>query len=185
MKIYAVHGMMEYQTLVRIGKNNVKICFSGGSFNNGCRQPARYSTSNLIVQEAIERSAEFRKGIITFERSITLNEELLIESNTPKAESMRENNMLPTPEATEKLKMDRPKDTPTPDPEVRMEVEDLESTDTMGEEMMDKLEVINASCKDVAKQYLQEHYGENPTPLRTREDVQRCAAKHGITFNFE
>ncbi len=48
----------------------------------------------------------------------------------------------------------------------------------------DGLEVIEVSCKDVAKQYLQEHYGERPAPLRTIADVQECAAKYGITFVF-
>lgn len=45
-------------------------------------------------------------------------------------------------------------------------------------------EVVEVSCKDVAKQYLQEHYGENPAPLRTIANVQECAAKYGITFMF-
>ena len=46
------------------------------------------------------------------------------------------------------------------------------------------LETVEVSCKDVAKQYLEEHYGENPTPLRTIKDVQECAAKYGIRFDF-
>ena len=47
-----------------------------------------------------------------------------------------------------------------------------------------ELEIVEVSCKDVAKQYLQEHYGERPAPLRTRTDIQECAAKYGITFSF-
>lgn len=46
------------------------------------------------------------------------------------------------------------------------------------------LTVVEVSCKDVAKQYLQEHFDEKPAPLRTIADVQECAAKYGIKFNF-
>lgn len=76
--IYSVHGMMEYQTIVRVGKNNVKVCFTGGSISNGCAQPARYSTDNLIMQHAIESCEDFRRGRISRERTITLNEDLII-----------------------------------------------------------------------------------------------------------
>ena len=57
-----------------------------------------------------------------------------------------------------------------------------EEAEPKGEES--KLEVVEVSCKDVAKQYLQEHFNENPTPLRTIANVQECAAKYGITFSF-
>ena len=47
-----------------------------------------------------------------------------------------------------------------------------------------KADVVEVSCRDVAKQYLQEHYGENPARLRRIADIQECAAKYGITFSF-
>lgn len=176
-KIYAVHGMMEYQTIAWVGKNSIKIGFTGGSICNGCTQPARYSTSHLIVQEAIERSEDFRRGRIRLEQTIPLDEELIIERATLNSGSEPEGaqGVMPDNPAAETYGNDA-------EPE---EAEDAPADDVDTKEAAPgALEVVDASCKDVAKQYLEEHYGETPTPLRTRDDVQRCAAKHGITFNF-
>lgn len=240
--IYAVQGMMEYQTIVKVGRNSVKVGFSGGSISNGCAQPARYSTSSLIMQNAIEACEDYRRGRIRRERVITLDEDIVVERNRPasKLETMlresvgtglaeargldkkadafagaeapaQEQIMAPCDKpamATEQELMIAPCDKPgteAPAQEQIMEsgaetpATDAEETaaeavradavaedaDAVAEDAeKGSLEVLEASCKDVAKQYLQEHYGENPSRLRTRDDVQACAAKYGITFSF-
>ena len=193
-KVYAVNGMMEYQTVVKLGKNKVKVSFTGGSVSNGCAQPARYMTSDLIMQGAIEGSADYASGRIRLERSIVLKDELKIERGRGKrtiacaiekevaraAEVAKETAGAPYP-AAEELRQPIVEDTEVDEQpaEVETEVEAEEAAESNKE-----IEVVEVSCKDVAKQYLQEHYGEAPAPLRTRDDVQRCAAKYGITFNF-
>ena len=210
-KVYAVNGMMEYQTVVKLGKNKVKVSFTGGSVSNGCAQPARYMTSDLIMQGAIEGSADYASGRIRLERSIVLKDELKIERARGKrtiahtiekevaraAEVAKETAGAPYP-AAEELRQPIVEDTVVEDTEVdeqpaeveaEVETEEAAEVETEVEtgdaaESNKEIEVVEVSCKDVAKQYLQEHYGEAPAPLRTRDDVQRCAAKYGITFNF-
>lgn len=194
LKIYAVAGMMEYQTIVKVGKNSVKVNFSGGSISNGCMQPARFSTKNLIIQNAIETSDEFIKGRIKLEKAIPLNEEIKVEKPTGKvksdddlsqsAETVKENLLAkdltitplsasPTCETdSEKTPEDKPEET---DGEAETAVQESEESPA-------GLEEVEVSCKDVAKQYLQDHFDERPAPLRTWADVQACAAKHGIIF---
>lgn len=189
--IYAVYGMMEYQTFVKVGRNSIKVSFTGGSISNGCAQPARYMTSNLIMQNAIEASEDFKRGRIKRERSIVLKEELVVERNRPKVlapekpagdedSSLRSEHCTDAPGAPEE-----PEEPVVPEwlEEAIQEAEEPEEPE-VAEASEGGLEVVDASCKDVAKQYLQEHFGENPTPLRTRDDVQKCAAKYGIIFNF-
>ena len=162
-KTYAIDGMMEYQTIVRIGKSITKVNFTGGSINNGCRRPARFMTKNLVIQNAIEASNEYKRGRIRLERTITLNEEIPIEG--PRTIRYEAEIGEPSPE-------DGPADAAlSPDDKPADEEGEAEG-----------LTEVEATCKDVAKQYLQDHFGERPAPLRTWADVQACAAKHGITF---
>lgn len=171
-KTYAVQGMMEYHTTARIGRNSIKVSFTGGSISNGCAQPARYTTSNLIMQNAIEGCADFLSGRIRLERVRELDEEIRIEAPTGSAEASPE---------------ERPADAESISPEDRPADAAEEHFGNQEQEMPAEeaeLEVVEASCKDVAKQYLEEHFGENPAKLRTRDDVQRCAAGHGIRFEF-
>ncbi|MBD5219474.1 MAG: hypothetical protein HDS72_04415 [Bacteroidales bacterium] len=202
--IYAVYGMMEYQTFVKVGRNSIKVSFTGGSISNGCAQPARYMTSNLIMQNAIEASEDFKRGRIKRERSIVLKEELVVERNRPKVlapekpagdedSSLRSEHCTDAPGASGEPEVagevtpehEEPEEPVVPEwlEEAIQEAEEPEEPE-VAEASEGGLEVVEASCKDVAKQYLQEHFGENPTPLRTRDDVQKCAAKYGIIFNF-
>lgn len=194
LKIYAVAGMMEYQTIVKVGKNSVKVNFSGGSISNGCMQPARFSTKNLIIQNAIESSDEFMKGRIRLDKVIPLNEEIKVEKPTGRvksgeglsqtAETVKENLLakeiiiapLSASAICETDSENAPEDTPEKT-EGEAETEAQES-----EERPSGLEEVEVSCKDVAKQYLQDHFSERPAPLRTWDDVQACAAKYGIIF---
>ena len=51
---YGVSGMMEYQAVVKVGKKNVSINFSDGSISAMGTNPATFTTSNIIIQNAIE-----------------------------------------------------------------------------------------------------------------------------------
>lgn len=192
IKTYSVAGMMEYQTLVRIGKNSTKINFTGGSISNGCTQPARFSTKNLIIQNAIEGSDEFKRGRIRLERAIDLNEEIIVEKPDPKMHNAQSRGggerRVETPDRIGESKetgAEAPAqeqisemDEATGEPEAIAEPEaTVESEAETG-----SLTEVEVSCKDIAKQYLADHYGERPAPLRTWVDVQACAAKYGITF---
>ena len=187
--------MMEYQTIVNVGKNSITINFTGGSVNNGCKRPARYMTKNLIIQNAIEACDEYKRGRIRLERTITLNEDIPIERPKPKthnaeqpsptasasAQSFATSGSLPqhSEEANGNETHAEP-EAPTPK-QTRTRESDTDGAEEPGNDSTGLMEV-EVRCKDVAKQYLQDHFEERPAPLRTWDDVQACAAKYGIIF---
>lgn len=81
---YGVYGMMEYQTIIKIGRATLKVLFTDGSMTAIGQNPAKYTTSDFLVQRAIENSSEFKKGRIMIVNTIELDEEVRIERNPAK-----------------------------------------------------------------------------------------------------
>ena len=81
---YGVYGMMEYQTIIKIGRATLKVLFTDGSMTAIGQNPAKYTTSEFLVQRAIENSSEFKKGRIQVVDTIELDEEVRIERNPAK-----------------------------------------------------------------------------------------------------
>lgn len=81
---YGVYGLMEYQTIIKIGRATLKVSFTDGSMTAIGQNPAKYTTSDFLVQRAIENSSEFKKGRITIVNTIELDEEVRIERNPAK-----------------------------------------------------------------------------------------------------
>lgn len=81
---YGVYGMMEYQAIIKIGRATLKVMFTDGSITAMGQSPAQYTTSDFIVQHAIENSSDFKKGRIHVVSTIELDEELHIERNPAK-----------------------------------------------------------------------------------------------------
>ena len=81
---YGVYGMMEYQAIIKIGRATLKVMFTDGSITAMGQNPAQYTTSDFIVQHAIENSSDFKKGHIHVVSTIELDEELHIERNPAK-----------------------------------------------------------------------------------------------------
>lgn len=76
--------MMEYQTIIKIGRATLKVLFTDGSMTAIGQNPAKYTTSDFLVQRAIENSSEFKKGRIMIVNTIELDEEVRIERNPAK-----------------------------------------------------------------------------------------------------
>lgn len=76
--------MMEYQTIIKIGRATLKVLFTDGSMTAIGQNPAKYTTSDFLVQRAIENSSEFKKGRIQVVDTIELDEEVRIERNPAK-----------------------------------------------------------------------------------------------------
>ncbi len=205
-KTYAYHTLAEKHTTFHLGKTKVHVSFTGGQTTKNGVTPATFTTADPIVQLAIERSNDFAKGAITLLAKYPMQGEVKIGKNPTeskkeeaeeapapnpgmaKAELIREAASPTPPPIQEEAPIDIPEEKPEPDPESTTETAEEEST---GEAKTEKeeagesnLEVVEVSCSDVAKQYLQEHFGEKPAPLRRIADIQECAAKYGITFNF-
>lgn len=207
-KTYAIFHLTEKHTVFYLGKTKVHVSFTGGIVTKKGVTPATFTTDDPIVQLAIENSEDFKKGAIKLRSKYPVQGEIKVGKNPPKEQSPA-SDVIPdaVPEQTSSCEsMDETvrkevefsaetvsetgAEDVIADQEESMLKPDIPVIEETGEEKQAEgdneieLEVVDASCKDVAKQYLQEHFGESPSPLRTREDVQRCAAKYGIRFNF-
>ena len=205
-KTYGILHLAEKHTVFHLGKARVHVSFTGGQVTKNGVTPATFTTPDPIVQLAIERSKEFEEGAITLLAKYPIQGEVKIGMNPPeskkegaetapapnpgmaKAELIREDASPTPPPIQEETPIDIPEEKPEHDPEPTNEKAEGESTDEAKAEKEEdgesNLEVVEVSCSDVAKQYLQEHFGEKPTRLRRIADIQECAAKYGITFSF-
>ena len=263
-KTYAIHTLAEKHTTFYLGKTKVHVSFTGGQVTKNGVNPATFTTSDPIVQLAIERSKEFETGAVTvlakypMEGEVKIGKNSLIQGerselqyNTQAAglshqttaaglshgttaaglshqttaagfchettaagfcHSTQECNAaisdierikdvsVPMPQPIQEDKPESLESAKVEDaeyfanesieeshaaPEEPGEVKTEESMEVRTEESVEVApELVEVSCKDVAKQYLQEHFGEKPARLRTIADVQECAAKYGITFKF-
>lgn len=82
---YGVTGMMEYQAMVPVGKRYVGVLFSDGTVSAFGMNPATYTTESLLMQQSIERSSDYKRGLIKTIRSEELEEELPIIRNGAEA----------------------------------------------------------------------------------------------------
>ncbi|MDE7402695.1 MAG: hypothetical protein K2M87_04705 [Muribaculaceae bacterium] len=62
---YEVRGMTESVFLLSMGNARVRVHFRGGAISGFGNVPATFTTSSGPLQDAIERSPQFRAGIIT------------------------------------------------------------------------------------------------------------------------
>lgn len=88
---YGVYGMMEYHTIIKIGRATLKVLFTDGSMTAIGQNPAKYTTSDFLVQRAIENSSEFKKGRIMTVSTIELDEDVRIERNPAKPSTQTAN----------------------------------------------------------------------------------------------
>lgn len=88
---YGVYGMMEYQAIIKIGRATLKVMFTDGSITAIGQNPAQYTTSDFIVQHAIENSSDFKKGRIHVVNTIELDEDVRIERNPAKPSTQTAN----------------------------------------------------------------------------------------------
>ncbi len=211
-KTYAIFHLTEKHTVFFLGKTKVHVSFTGGIVTKKGVTPATFTTSDPIIQLAIEQSADFKNGVIKIKSKYATQEELKIGMNIHSTSNL-------TPEETQPYQgtaniintkgLDSPTIIPT-DKKSSAPAEQVTESEQSSEKETpvvciseacsnkkednpqaeekpipeNELEPVEATCKDVAKQYLQEHYGENPVKLRTRADIQEAAARHGIIFIF-
>lgn len=167
---YGVYGMMEYQTVIKMGKSSLKVNFSDGSINSFGQNPAKFTTKNFMIQHAIEHSYDFRRGLIQIINEHELDEEVQISHNPVAIE----------PEFG--------------DDEVKAKVEDVVSGGTDGLEGTEVSDVtegaessateVEFSTNDEAKQYLESQFGVQRSKLRTRADIEKAGMQYGVKIYF-
>lgn len=177
---YGVSGMMEYQSIIRFGKNTLKVTFTGGSMNAIGVTPATYTTSSFLIQQAIENSNEFKRGRIRIVRTIELDEEIHIERPKPATAIAERSNPAPTAKAEKAPE-------PTEDAEVaEVNAEDGATSEEQPEESAptEPLTQVEFSCNDDAKDYLEQTFGYVRSKLRNREDIINAGKSHNVEIIF-
>ena len=63
---------MEWHPVFAVGRARLQVSFTGGHLGEGCVTPARYETTDPVVQRVIENSESFRSGRIRLAATIRL-----------------------------------------------------------------------------------------------------------------
>ena len=205
--------MMEYQSIIKIGRATLKVLFTDGSITAIGQNPAKYTTSDFLVQHAIENSSEFKRGRITVVDTIELDEEVRIERNPAKPTTLHAPSPAEAkPVAATAAKVEEPQDiadeptektnavdadeaesasADTPAPEVDIEpIEDeVTSTEEDAAELSENdneegLTEVEFSTNQEAKDYLTKTFGVKSGTMKNRADIVAIGEANGVKIIF-
>lgn len=190
---YGVNGMMEYQAIIKIGRATLKVMFTDGSMTAIGQNPAKYTTSDFLVQHAIENSSDFKRGRITVVNSIELDEEVRIERNPVKASTQQAPapaEAKPVAAAAKEEETKGTVDEPSDDANAG-EAEAIAPTDTedTAEETAEETTTadgkteVEFSTNQEAKDYLANTFGVK-TPPKTRAEIVAMGETYGVKITF-
>ncbi len=196
---YGVYGMMEYQAIIKIGRATLKVLFTDGSMTAIGQNPAQYTTSDFLVQHAIENSSDFKRGRIQVVNAIELDEEVRIERNPAKADTTEAKPncaslSLSKPVAAEadtKETTDEPTEeevagdeTPTPEADIEPVGDEVSSTeeDATEEKTAEGETEVEFTTNQEAKDYLAQNFGVKS--VKTRDEIKAVGATYGVKITF-
>ena len=210
---YGVHGMMEYQSIIKIGRATLKVLFTDGSITAIGQNPAKYTTSDFLVQHAIENSSEFKRGRITVVDTIELDEEVRIERNPAKPTTLHAPSPAEAkPVAATAAKVEEPQgiadeptektdavdadevesamlDTPAPEVDIEPIKDEVPSTEEDAAELSEKdneegLTEVEFSTNQEAKDYLTKTFGVKSGTMKNRADIVAIGEANGVKIIF-
>lgn len=210
---YGVHGMMEYQSIIKIGRATLKVLFTDGSMTAIGQNPAKYTTSDFLVQHAIENSSEFKRGRITVVDTIELDEEVRIERNPAKPSTQQAPSPAEVkPVAATAAKVEEPQgiadeptektdavdadevesamlDTPAPEVDIEPIEDEVPSTEEDAAELSEKdneegLTEVEFSTNQEAKDYLTKTFGVKSGTMKNRADIVAIGEANGVKIIF-
>ena len=205
--------MMEYQSIIKIGRATLKVLFTDGSMTAIGQNPAKYTTSDFLVQHAIENSSEFKRGRITVVDTIELDEEVRIERNPAKPSTQQAPSPAEAkPVAATAAKVEEPQDIadePTEEtnavdadeaesasadtPATEVDIEPIEDEVTSTEEVAaelsendneDGLTEVEFSTNQEAKDYLTKTFGVKSGTMKNRADIVAIGEANGVKIIF-
>ena len=205
--------MMEYQSIIKIGRATLKVLFTDGSITAIGQNPAKYTTSDFLVQHAIENSSEFKRGRITVVDTIELDEEVRIERNPVKPSTQQAPSPAETkPVAATAAKVEEPQDIadePTEEtnavdadeaesasadtPATEVDIEPIEDEVTSTEEDAAELSEndneeglteVEFSTNQEAKDYLTKTFGVKSGTMKNRADIVAIGEANGVKIIF-
>lgn len=189
-KTYGIYGYIEYQAVINVGQNKIKIPFTGGTVSAFGTTPATFETDNLVAQISIEHSPEYRSGKISLLRDVELDRDIEIGNNTKPAAKGGRLAGTPAPWGLGKGIAENGIGTE------RAQGADGDGVDSTasGEAASDVTsggvapaitEEVEFSCVDDAKEYLTEKFGAQKSKLRTRAAIIECGKQYGVDIVFE
>lgn len=192
---YGVYGMMEYQSIIKIGRATLKVLFSDGSMTAFGQNPAKYTTSDFLVQRAIENSSDFKRGRITVVNAIELDEEVRIERNPAKKETVKVANTEAGSTAEETATGTDGEQTATkgvaeatakeetPADETAASTDEAEAESEASTSTTDGATEVEFTTNQEAKDYLSNTFGVT-TAFRNRAEIVACGATYGVKITF-
>ena len=210
---YGVYGMMEYQAIIKIGRATLKVMFTDGSITAMGQNPAQYTTSDFIVQHAIENSSDFKKGRIHVVNTIELDEEVRIERNPAKPSTQQAPSPAEAkPVAATAAKVEEPQgiadeptektdavdadevesamlDTPAPEVDIEPIEDEVPSTEEDAAELSENdneegLTEVEFSTNQEAKDYLTKTFGVKSGTMKNRADIVAIGEANGVKIIF-
>lgn len=205
--------MMEYQSIIKIGRATLKVLFTDGSMTAIGQNPAKYTTSDFLVQHAIENSSEFKRGRITVVDTIELDEEVRIERNPAKPSTQQAPSLAEAkPVAATAAKVEEPHDiadeptektdavdadevesamldTPAPEVDIEPIEDEVPSTEEDAAELSesdneDGLTEVEFSTNQEAKDYLTKTFGVKSGTMKNRADIVAIGEANGVKIIF-
>lgn len=205
--------MMEYQSIIKIGRATLKVLFTDGSMTAIGQNPAKYTTSDFLVQHAIENSSEFKRGRITVVDTIELDEEVRIERNPAKPSTQQAPSPAEVkPVAATAAKVEEPQgiadeptektdavdadevesamlDTPAPEVDIEPIEDEVPSTEEDAAELSENdneegLTEVEFSTNQEAKDYLTKTFGVKSGTMKNRADIVAIGEANGVKIIF-
>lgn len=205
--------MMEYQSIIKIGRATLKVLFTDGSITAIGQNPAKYTTSDFLVQHAIENSSEFKRGRITVVDTIELDEEVRIERNPAKPTTLHAPSPAEAkPVAATAAKVEEPQgiadeptektdavdadevesamlDTPAPEVDIEPIEDEVPSTEEDAAELSENdneegLTEVEFSTNQEAKDYLTKTFGVKSGTMKNRADIVAIGEANGVKITF-
>lgn len=182
--------MMEYQTIIKIGRATLKVLFTDGSMTAIGQNPAKYTTSDFLVQRAIENSSEFKKGRIQVVDTIELDEDVRIERNPAKPSTQTANVAAKAVIEDKPAKASLSQTTPVTEDADTKETAD-EPTEEVNAGVVTPTDEADAETIEVeftdnqeAKDYIFKNFGVKPGTMRNREDIKAVGETYGVKITF-
>lgn len=205
--------MMEYQSIIKIGRATLKVLFTDGSMTAIGQNPAKYTTSDFLVQHAIENSSEFKRGRITVVDTIELDEEVRIERNPAKPSTQQAPSPAEVkPVAATAAKVEEPQDivdepteetnavdadeaesamldTPAPEVDIEPIEDEVPSTEEDAAKLSENdneegLTEVEFSTNQEAKDYLTKTFGVKSGTMKNRADIVAIGEANGVKIIF-
>ena len=181
---YGVYNLVEWQARLRVGKGWIEVPFTGGSTTTSGVTPASFTTSDPVVQFAIEKSEPYRRGKIKTVRSIDLGGSVAV------GRRLQAGGVSERPEASGGV--ERPQAGDTGNKAEKPAVIDLEPAGVGLEPAGTDLDSAGSApvemefaCNDDARDFLMDRFGFNRSKIRTRDEIVKAGLSMGVTISFE